>query len=68
MNQLEKAFFSIFATDYQQLVMKIERHEKVLDELADEENRLHAELESLYAQRERLLVDFAANMLRVGDK
>ena len=48
--------------------MKIERHEKVLDELADEENRLHAELESLYAQRERLLADFAVNVLRVGNK
>lgn len=59
---------SKFVINHQQLTADIEQHERIIDELNDESNRLSHELAMLIGEREQLIADFAANMLRIASK
>ena len=68
MNRLERDCLNSFAAEYRRIAMKITSHDKYLDELIEEENRIRTELEFLETEKERLLTVFAEALLDLADK
>ncbi|MBR4153133.1 MAG: hypothetical protein IKT98_09275 [Selenomonadaceae bacterium] len=64
MNQLEQRWLTRFVTDYQRVMVQIECHENLRDELLSEMRRVDDELLFLNKEKEHVLTTFAEVMLR----
>lgn len=68
MNHLERGCLTNFVTEYQSITIKLEQHEKYLEELREEIQTVENEFYWLNLQKEKLLVRFAEVFLQNADK